>query len=180
MNTEGNNVPENPTETAIVEEMVEEQADPKDALIQQLTTERDQLKDQLLRVMAEAQNVQRRLRQSMEEDRKFAAKPLVERLLPVLDSFERSLDAAEKGASFESLLDGVRVVDKQLRQALEAANVKRIESIGKTYDPEVHEALLSHETDEHPEDTVTDEIESGYTMHGRVVRPAKVRVSKKP
>lgn len=116
----------------------------------------------------------------MDEDRKFAAKPLVERLLPVLDSFERSLDAAEKGASFESLLEGVRVVDKQLRQALETVQVKRIESVGKPYDPEVHEALLSHETDEHPEDTVTDEIESGYTMHGRVVRPAKVRVSKKP
>lgn len=179
MNTEG----ETASEKAVVQEPTEagpNVVDPKDAQILQLTEERDRLKDQLLRTMAEAQNVQRRMRSTMEEERKFAAQPLVERLLPVLDSFERSLAAADKGASFEALIDGVKAVDKQLRQALEAVQVQRIQSVGKAYDPEVHEALLSHETDEHPEDTVTDEIESGYTMHGRVIRPAKVRVSKKP
>lgn len=156
-----------------------EAADPRDETIASLTAERDALKDQLLRVMAEAQNVQKRLRSQMEEDRKFAAAPFVERLLPVLDSFERSLAAAEKGSSFESLLEGVKAVDRQLRQVLESVQVKRVEAVGRPYDPEIHEALATYETDEHPDDTVTDEIEAGYTMHGRVVRPAKVRVAKK-
>lgn len=179
MNTEGQTAPESAQNQQLDNESGEV-VDPRDAMIAALTLERDGLKDQLLRTMAEAQNVQRRLRQSMEEDRKFAARPLVERLLPVLDSFERSLEAAQKGASFEALLDGVKVVDKQLRQALEAVHVERIASVGKPYDAEVHEALLSHVSEDHPEDTVTDEIESGYTMHGRVIRPAKVRVSKRP
>ncbi|MBS1714523.1 MAG: nucleotide exchange factor GrpE [Armatimonadetes bacterium] len=154
--------------------------DPRDQALADLAAERDRLKDQLLRAMAEAQNVQRRLRQQAEEDRKFAAQPLVERLLPVLDSFERSLAAAEKGSSYEALLDGVKAVDRMLRQVLESGAVKRIPSVGIPYDPEFHEALLTQPTDEHPEDTVTDEIEAGYTLHGRVVRPAKVRVAKKP
>ncbi len=180
MLNEGNTVPE--AQASVDDKAAPETpaADPKDALITGLTDERDQLKDQLLRVMAEAQNVQKRLRQQMDDERKFAAQPLVEKLLPVLDSFERSVNAAEKGASFESLLEGVRAVERQLRAALESVNVKRIESVGKAYDPHVHEALLTHETDDHPADTVIDEIEAGYTMHGRVVRPAKVRVAKKP
>lgn len=176
MNTDGNVMPEE----AVVEAPEQAGIDPKDELITNLAAERDQLKDQLLRVMAEAQNVQRRLRQQMEEDRKYSAQPLVERLLPVLDNFERSLAAAEKGASLESLVEGLKSIDKQLRSALESVKVQRIDAVGKTYDPTYHEALLTHETDEHPEETVTDEIEPGYTLHERVVRPAKVRVAKKP
>ena len=180
---DGQTVPENQAEISpesLEAAIVEGQADPKDEAIARLADERDRLKDQLLRAMAEAQNVQRRLRQQAEEDRKYAAQPLVERLLPVLDSFERSLAAAEQGSSFEALLDGVKAVDRMLRQVLESAAVKRIPAVGIAYDPQFHEALLTHATDEHPEDTVTDEIEAGYTLHGRVVRPAKVRVAKKP
>lgn len=157
-----------------------EQEDPRDLEIQRLTDERDAAREQLLRAMAEAQNVQRRLRQQMEEDRKFAAYGLVEELLPVLDNFERTLAAAEKAASLETLVEGVRAVDRQLRRALERANVDRIEAQGQAYDPERHEALAVLESDEHPDETVVDEIEAGYTMHGRVVRPAKVRVTKRP
>lgn len=176
MNTDGNVMPEE----AVVEAPEQAGTDPKDELITRLTEERDQLKDQLLRVMAEAQNVQRRLRQQMEEDRKYSAQPLVERLLPVLDNFERSLAAADKGASLDSLVEGLKSIDKQLRSALESARVQRIDAVGKMYDPTYHEALMTHETDEHPEETVTDELEPGYTLHERVVRPAKVRVAKKP
>jgi len=180
MNTKGRVVPEESAQAPIVESQPEETTDLRDALIEQLTLERDQFKDQSLRVMAEAQNVQRRLRQQMEENRKYATQPLIERLLPVVDSFERTLMAADSGASLESLLDGVRVIDKQIRQVLEAAKVEKIESVGADYNPEHHEAIIAVESDEHPEDTIMDEIETGYTMHGRVIRPAKVRVSKKP
>ena len=182
MNIEGPTVSEIEQEQPTTETQTSEAevVDPKDTAIEELASQRDHLKDQLLRVMAEAQNVQKRLRQQMEDDRKFASQSLVERLLPVLDSFERSLTAAERGASFDALIDGVRAVDKQLRQALESVNVSRIDSVGIPYDPEVHEAVAAHVTAEVPEDTVTDEIEAGYKMHHRVIRPAKVRVAKKP
>src|SRR5436190_814104 len=98
---------------------------------------------------------------------------------PKVESKESTMSIEEKSVA-DPPVDGERVVDRQLRQALESAKVEKIEAVGKPYDPEVHEAVLVHDSEEHPEETVTDEIEAGYTMHGRVVRPAKVRVAKKP
>ncbi|MBL8065809.1 MAG: nucleotide exchange factor GrpE [Chthonomonadaceae bacterium] len=180
MNSEHSLAHDPPEELTNPEEDTAPNQDERDLLISALTDERNVLKDQLLRVMAEAQNVQRRLRQQMEDDRKFAVQPLVEKLLPVLDNFERSLASADKGASVESLMDGFRAIERQFRQALESASVHRVPAVGANYDPEIHEALVVLETDDHPSDTVVDEIESGYTLHGRVVRPAKVRVAKRP
>ncbi|MBX3110489.1 MAG: nucleotide exchange factor GrpE [Fimbriimonadaceae bacterium] len=162
------------------DEPVEEQADPRDELVAALTAERDKLREQLVYTMAEAQNVQKRLRQNFEQDKKYATEGLVRDLVPVLDNFERSLAAFEKGASAESLLDGVRAVHKQLLKALESGGVLRVPSTGEAFDPSVHEALVVTETDEHPDGTVLDELESGYLLHDRVVRPARVRVSQKP
>lgn len=161
-------------------EPVAEVVDPRDEEIERLKAEAADLRDQLLRAMAEAQNIQRRLRSQMEEDRKFATQHLVEQLLPVVDNFERAIELAEKEASLDKLLDGVKAIDRLLRKALESAHVVRIAAVGQPYDPERHEALAVHETDEHPHDHVTEEIEPGYTLHGRVIRPARVRVAKKP
>jgi molecular chaperone GrpE len=168
------------TPTVDEQEAIAEQADPKDQEIDRLRAEVEGLRDQLLRAMAEAQNIQRRLRAQMEEDRKFAAQALVQELLPVMDNFERAIRLAEQEASLEKLLEGVKATDRLLRKALESANVARIEAVGRPYDPERHEALAVLETEEHPEDHVTEEIEPGYTLHGRVIRPARVRVAKRP
>ncbi len=162
------------------DEPVEEQADPRDSIIAALTAERDRLKEQLVYTMAEAQNVQKRLRQTFEQDKKYAGEPLVRELVPVIDNFERSLAAFEKGAGADALADGVRAVHKQLLKALEQAGVKRVPSVGRAFEPEVHEALVVVETDEVPDNTVLDEIEPGYVMYDRLVRPARVRVSQKP
>lgn len=154
-----------------------------DPVLEQLATaeaERDALKGELLRVMAEAQNIQRRMRQQAEEARKFAAEPLVRQVLPVLDNFERTIRAAEEGASPEAVLDGVRAVDRQLRKALEAVGVARIESVGGQFDPHLHEAIDIEVSESHDEDAITAELEPGYSMHGRVIRPARVRVAHKP
>ncbi len=180
MNVDGQSVPENIEDSEISTQNDQIKADPILLELEATKRERDALKDQLLRVMAEAQNVQKRLRSQMEEDRKFAALPFVEKLLPVLDSFDRSLSVAEKGASLESLIDGLKAIQRQLIQTLESVHVTRIESVGATYNAEFHEALLTQDSLDLPEDTITDEIESGYLMNGRVIRPAKVRVSKRP
>jgi molecular chaperone GrpE len=160
------------------------EADPRDARIaeleQRLTNleaEAQEAKNEVLRAMAETQTVRRRLREQHEEQIKYAAENLVRELLPVIDNLERTLDAAEKAGSVEALLKGARAVDKQMRKALHKHGVERMQVVGKTFDPELHEALETHPSDEFKKDVVTTEIEAGYVMKDRVVRPARVRVS---
>lgn len=157
-----------------------EAAEPEEDPVEALKAERDQLQAQLLRALADLQNFRKRAVQEREEIRKFATEALVRDLLPVLDNFERTLQAAESGASAESLLEGVKAVDRQLRSVLEGVRLARINAVGELFDPERHEAIaldVSHEHEE--EDRVIDEVEPGYTMGDKVVRPARVRVSKK-
>jgi molecular chaperone GrpE len=148
--------------------------------IAELESERDALHDQMLRSMAEAQNVQRRLREQHRDDLKFASQPLVVSLLPVLDNLERSLAALQGGASPEKVLEGVQAIERQLRTALASAHVERIEAVGQPFDPTIHEALGTIETDEFPDGTVVAQSEPGYRFQGRVIRPARVQVAKKP
>lgn len=162
------------TETEAADELPA--PDPRDQEIEALKKERDGL----LYTLADAQNIVRRVRSQAEQDRKFAAEGMIREILPVLDGFERTLAMAAKGASVESLADGVRVLDKQLRKALEISGVARVTSLGAEFDPEIHEALATVENDELEADTVVDEIEAGYTMHDKVIRPARVRVTVKP
>jgi len=130
--------------------------------------------------MADMQNMRKRFQQEAQQTRQFATEDLVRDLLPVLDNFERAILAAEQGASTESVVEGVRAVDRQLRSALERRNVVRIAAHGEAFDPDLHEAIATDESGEHPEGTVTGEIEPGYRMADKVIRPARVRVSKKP
>lgn len=146
----------------------------------ELRLEIDAAKDQILRMMAEAQTVQRRMRQQFDQDKKFAAESLMRDLIPVLDNLERSLAAADNGGGVDALIDGVRAVERQLRKALSDAGLTRIPSVGSAFDPHLHEALVSHDTDEVPHETILDEIEAGYSLHDRVIRPARVRVSRHP
>lgn len=149
--------------------------DPRDHEIEALKKERNEL----LYTLADAQNIVRRTRAQAEQDRKYAAEGMIREILPVLDGFERTLAMAAKGASLESLTDGVRVLEKQLRKALEMGGVQRVAALGAPFDPEFHEALATVENDELDPDTIVDEIEAGYTMHEKVIRAARVRVSVK-
>lgn len=148
--------------------------------LQRLADERDQLRDQLLRTMAEFQNYRRRQEEQRGELERFATERFVKQLLPVLDNFERALGAFEERGDQEAMREGLRAVDRQLRQVLEGQNVSRIPSVGEEFNPDVHEALAIAQSDEHEDNTVIDEIEAGYKMGERVIRPARVRVSKRP
>lgn len=165
-------------EPPVQETPVEEpnKTDAKDLEIEALKKERNEL----LYTLADAQNIVRRTRAQAEQDRQFAAEGLIREILPVLDGFERTMAMAAKGASVESLTDGVRVMEKQLRKALESAGVTRVAALGAAFDPEVHEALATVENEELDADTIVDEIEAGYTMHEKVIRAARVRVTVKP
>lgn len=143
-----------------------------------LRNEIAETKDQMLRAVAELQNTIRRQRAEWDIQRKFASEGLLRDLIPSLDNLDRTLRAVEKGAGLEALVDGIKATSKQLNKVLENHHLKRIEPQGQMFDPELHEAIATNETDEHPEDTVTDVIEAGYILHDRVIRPSRVRVAK--
>ncbi len=102
---------------------------------------------------------------------------MILKLLPIIDNFDRTLQAAEAEHSYESLVEGVTLTLKQVRDMLEREGLAPIEAVGQEFNPELHEALMRVETDEFPENTVIDELEKGYTLNGKVIRPARVRVA---
>ena len=138
------------------------------------------MREQLLRSMAEFQNFRRRAQQEREQLRQFAVEALLLELLPVLDNFERTTAALHSGAPIEAVAEGVNAVERQLRGVLDSRKVARIAAKGLPFDPEVHEAVVTEDSLWYDDGTVLEELEPGYTLHGRVIRPAKVKVSRKP
>lgn len=164
-------------------EEILEQADEEaqfQAEIDRLTRERDDANDQMLRALADLQNVRRRAQQERQDLIRRASEGLVRELLPVLDSFDRALASAENGASVESLVEGLRILDRQLRQVLAMEKLERIDALGEPFDPERHEAIGTEVTDAYEEGVVALQVEAGYAFDGRVLRPARVKVAKAP
>lgn len=155
-----------------------ELAELRDAL-QKAIHERDHNHDQMLRTMADFQNYRKRVQQENELLKTYATERLITQLLPVLDNFERTIAAFEAGATTEAVMGGIKAVDRQIRSVLEAQNVARIPSEGHPFNPDVHEAIATEVSEEHPEDTVLTEVEAGYKIADKVIRPARVKVSKK-
>jgi len=131
--------------------------------------------DHLQRLKAEFDNYRKRVLKEQTRAVEMASEPLIRRLLEVLDEFDLALMAAEKKPDFEKFLHGVELVYAKLQDILKAEGLRRIEAEGKSFDPEQHEALMqSGEGDGEP--VVGDVYRQGYTMKGRVIRPAGVRV----
>ncbi|HVL40289.1 MAG TPA: nucleotide exchange factor GrpE [Fimbriimonadaceae bacterium] len=145
--------------------------------VARLTEERDGLKDQLLRTMADFQNFRKRVQQERQQERLYASEQIVMQLLPVLDNFERAIAAFESGASPDSLLEGIRAIDRQLRAVLESNQVSRIPAQGNHFDPMFHEAIALEESTEHEPGVVLEELEAGYRIGEKVIRPARVKVA---
>jgi len=148
------------------------------ARLTQVESERDEYLETLRRVQAEFENYRKRVikEQTALVDR--ATEGLVEQLLPVLDSFELALKNADAGGSedTESVRKGVELVYAELLGVLEKAGLSRIEAEGKPFDPNVHEAVMQEDGDGEP--VVTDVLRTGYTLKGRVLRPAMVKVTR--
>jgi len=143
--------------------------------------ELDTLKDKLLRGAADYDNAKKRLARDKDEFLKYAFESTILDLLPVLDNFERALshiDASD--AKLKSLRDGFLLIDKQLVSLLTERGLKRIESVGKPFDPHQHEAVGRVETKDGEEGMVIEEALAGYELNGKLLRPSKVKVSAKP
>lgn len=132
-----------------------------------------------LRAVADLQNYRRRVSHELQREREVGKASVIEDILPVLDNFERTLEAGKAGASLESLLEGVQLVERQLRAALERHGLRPIEAQGEPFDPELHEAVVTEPSDK-AEGTILEVLERGYLLGDRVVRPAKTKVSKGP
>jgi molecular chaperone GrpE len=135
--------------------------------------------DRLLRQLAEAENVRRRLERTADERVKFANETLVRELVPVLDNFDRALAAARTGGA-GTVVEGIELIQRELLRVLERAGVSRYSAIGQRFDPSRHEAIARVVSAEAAPDTVVHETGPGYLLHGRVLRPALVAVAAAP
>lgn len=145
--------------------------------IAELERERDELKDRLLRAQAECANISKRLHQQHEQSLKHASMGLARSCLTVLDSLERTLDAAPPESAGDPLVRGVAMIRDEFVKLLGQHGVEPLESVGQPFDPTRHEAMLRDPSSNLPPNTVAAEFQRGYQMHGRVLRPAKVVVS---
>ena len=142
-----------------------------------LEEEKRELKDRLLRTAAEFENFKRRSKKEIDDAATRGREQLLKELLPALDNLERALKHAPAG---DPLAIGVQQTEKQLLQALEKFGVVRFSSVGKPFDPSVHDAIQQQETSEHAPGTVAAEFASGYMLGQRLLRPAMVAVAKPP
>ena len=159
------------------DEQADEHTDTTQREMEELKQEKDELYDRLLRVQAEYDNFKKRTQKEKESDRKYRSKDLVEELLPVLDNFERALQV-EATDETKGLIDGITMVYNQFQDALKSQGVEVIEAEGKEFDPNIHHAVMQADEDELDPNIVVEELQKGYMLKDKVVRPAMVKVNK--
>ena len=134
--------------------------------------------DKYMRLHAEFDNYRKRSSKEKIEFVKFANEGLILELLGILDNFERGIKSAEQKKDFDLLHQGVDMISKQLHALLEAKGLTRIKAVGQKFDPHQHEPMEVIEGDEE-EDVIVEEMQPGYLLNGRIIRPAKVKVARK-
>ena len=149
-----------------------------DTDLQKLKVERDTLLDRLARLQAEFENARKRAAREQQEFRDFATADAIKALLPAFDSFERALQSP--ATQLNEFRGGVELIYKQLQDALAKLGVRAVPAKGELFDPHVHEAIEMMETTEVPDHQVIDELQRGYKLKDRLLRPAMVRVARNP
>ena len=184
-----------PEEEILNEEITEEtaeQAEPAEEAVEEVSQEEilqnkvaeleaanAELKDQMLRRQAELENYRKRLIRDKEEAVQFANESLIRDILGFLDNMERALAAAKNGGDLTALVEGFEMTQNQLLSTLDRNwGLKAIDSVGQEFDPSLHEACMMAIDESLDKETVLEEFQKGYTLHGRVVRPAKVKIGK--
>ena len=180
--TPGNeeDLPEQP-EATVEEEQSDDPIERLESDLQAAQIEAVEARQDMLRMQADMDNLRKRLMREHEKTRLRTLERFMGDLLPVRDSLERGLEAAsDPAATVEALTEGKQLIMKMLTKAMGDHGLKIIDPIGEAFDPEKHEALTMMASDQHDENTVIDVIEKGYQLHDRLIRPAKVVVSRKP
>lgn len=133
----------------------------------------------LVRLKAEFENYKKRVERERQEYIKFAHEQMILQILPVFDSLKLALENTKLVKNAE-LIQGMEMILKTLEEILLKNGLSKIDAIGNVFDPHMHEAVEFVESDESPENTILEEIKEGYILNGRIVRPARVKISKKP
>jgi molecular chaperone GrpE len=144
-----------------------------------LTADLEGLRQSMLRSQADFANYRKRIEKERFEDSKRATARVIEGLIPILDGFEHAL-AAHREAEYENYRKGFELIYKQLLDNIAKLGVERINPVGKPFDPHLHQAMDRTETTEHADGVILETFQPGYIFHGRVLRPAMVRVAVHP
>jgi molecular chaperone GrpE len=137
-----------------------------------------ELKDRYLRSLAENENARKRIRQQSDEMVRLQRENLLRELLPVVDNLERAVEAARDGGNGKTIVDGVEMVLRNMLDFLKTHGVTQLASVGQPFDPQRHEAVDQIESSDHPPNTVVNEFHRGYQIGDRLLRPARVAVTK--
>lgn len=138
------------------------------------------LKDQLLRTAADFDNFRKRARREAEDSLAQGRDAMLRELLPVFDNLDRATEHADKATDLGSLASGIAMVRRQFQDTLKRLGIERVPGLGTPFDPAVHEAIQQLETDQYPPGTVAGEVQGGYRLGERLIRPAMVVVAKAP
>ncbi|MGO4544412.1 nucleotide exchange factor GrpE [Paenibacillus sp. 2TAB23] len=148
-----------------------------DSRYAELVKQAEENQQRFLRAQADFDNFRRRTLKEKEELGQYASMKLIGQLLPVVDNFERAVAAASVNGDFESLAKGVDMIFRQLEQTLEQEGLKAMNVVGEPFNPDFHQAIMQVESDEHEEGIVVEEVQKGYILKDKVLRPAMVKVS---
>jgi len=162
-------------------EVDESEKDPLELLQDELKKKDEEIAEQkheFLLYKADTENFKKRLRKEKEDFSQYANEKLLKELILINDNLERAFSS--ENPTVESMKEGVDMILKQFHSFLEKEKVELIESLGKKFDPAIHEVLCQVESEEHEENTITEEFSKGYQLNGRILRPAKVVIAKAP
>ena len=167
-------------EQEVTVEVVESEQEPLQAELEKAQEDANAAKDQYLRTLADMDNLRKRTQREKEELGKFANENILRDILPVVDNLERALEHAEQAHSNEGLLEGVQMTLDQFSQVLKKFGVAAVASLGQTFDPALHQAMGQMETVEYPANAVAQEMQKGYVLNERLLRPSMVMIAKAP
>ncbi|WP_440602563.1 nucleotide exchange factor GrpE [Bacillus sp. GB_SG_008] len=166
--------PENSEETVVEEKS-------KAALLQEkvdeLQAKLSETEGRMLRLQADFENYKRRVQLDKQAAEKYRSQSLVSDILPALDNFERAMQVEASDEQMKSLLQGMEMVYRQLLEALNKEGVEAIEAVGKQFDPHEHQAVMQVEDSEFESNAVVEELQKGYKLKDRVIRPSMVKVN---
>ena len=146
--------------------------------IEEKNKQAEELNDKYLRAYSDLDNYRKQMQKKMEDYRRSYEIEFFNKIIPILDSFDRALSGAEFNANFDHFYKGVEIIHRQLKEALKSLGLIEFSGLGEVFDPSRHEAVATVSTDEQPEDIIVEEISKGYIVDDRVIKPAKVYVSK--
>lgn len=137
-----------------------------------------ELREQMLRLKAEFDNAKKRLERDKQDSIRFANERLLADMLHIVDTFDRAMASLSEGHDPDKVRKGLEIANEELHKILERYGVQPVQSVGRPFDPNLHEAVAEVEDAAHKSGTVVDEVQRGYVLNGRLIRPSRVRIAK--